>query len=130
LVTLCPSNQHLAGKEFVRSAQLHNRGFKDFIFSQQTEPEVEIAFLVPIVFVGLSKGPMKSFRRSYYNFFSRFYDRFVALHSSDAHSVVRRYLSELVPVTEGERILDICTGTGSLGPLQDNDLPEVTSRTA
>lgn len=74
---------------------------------------VEIAFLVPIVFVELSKGPMRSFRRSYYNFFSRFYDRFVAIHSSDAQSVVRRYLSELVPVTEGERILDICTGTGS-----------------
>jgi demethylphylloquinol methyltransferase len=62
------------------------------------------------------KGAMKSYRRSYYNFFSRFYDRFVALHSSDAQSLVRRYLSELVPVTEGERILDICTGTGSLLP--------------
>lgn len=59
---------------------------------------------------------MKSFRRCYYNFFSRFYDSFVALHSSDAQSVVRRYLSELVPVSEGERILDLCTGTGSLLP--------------
>jgi demethylmenaquinone methyltransferase/2-methoxy-6-polyprenyl-1,4-benzoquinol methylase len=59
---------------------------------------------------------MRSFRRSYYNFFSRFYDSFVALHSSDARNVVRRYLSELAPVTEGERILDICTGTGSVLP--------------
>jgi demethylmenaquinone methyltransferase/2-methoxy-6-polyprenyl-1,4-benzoquinol methylase len=59
---------------------------------------------------------MRNFRRSYYNFFSRFYDRFVAFHSSDAQSVVRRYLAEVVPVTEGERILDICTGTGSLLP--------------
>jgi demethylphylloquinol methyltransferase len=59
---------------------------------------------------------MISFRRSYYNSFSRFYDRFVAFHSSDAQSVVRRYLSELAPVIEGERVLDICTGTGSLLP--------------
>jgi demethylphylloquinol methyltransferase len=59
---------------------------------------------------------MRNPRRSYYNFFSHFYDRFVALHSSDAQSVVRRYLATLVPVTEGERILDICTGTGSLLP--------------
>jgi len=59
---------------------------------------------------------MRNFRRSYYNFFSRFYDRFVALHSSDAQSIVRQYLAEVVPVTEGERVLDICTGTGSLLP--------------
>jgi len=59
---------------------------------------------------------MQNYRRSYYNLFSRFYDRFVALHASDAQSVARPYLSELVPATEGERILDICTGTGSLLP--------------
>jgi demethylmenaquinone methyltransferase/2-methoxy-6-polyprenyl-1,4-benzoquinol methylase len=64
----------------------------------------------------LSKSPMKNYRRSYYNLFSRFYDQFVALHASDAQSVARRYLSELVPVSEGERILDLCTGTGSLLP--------------
>ena len=59
---------------------------------------------------------MKSLRRSYYNVFSRFYDSFVALHSSDVQNVVRGYLSELAPVTEGEKVLDICTGTGSLLP--------------
>lgn len=59
---------------------------------------------------------MRNFRRSYYNFFSSFYDRFVALHSSDAQSAVRRHLADLAPATEGEKILDICTGTGSLLP--------------
>ena len=57
---------------------------------------------------------MKNYRRSYYNLFSRFCDRFVAFHAGDAQSVARRYLSELVSVTEGGRILDLCTGTGSL----------------
>jgi demethylphylloquinol methyltransferase len=91
-------------------------GAKISFSPRKQNPEAEIAFLVRIVFVELSNGPMRSFRRSYYDFFSRFYDRFVALHSSDAQSAVRRYLSELVPVKEGERILDICTGTGSLLP--------------
>ena len=59
---------------------------------------------------------MRHLRRSYYDAFSRVYDRFVALHSTDRQGVVRRYLSDLVPVKTGERILDICTGTGALLP--------------
>lgn len=59
---------------------------------------------------------MKHTRRSYYNFFSRFYDRFVALHAHDAQNAARRFLAEMIPVSEGERILDLCTGTGSLLP--------------
>lgn len=59
---------------------------------------------------------MGNYRRSYYNVFSRCYDRFVALHASDAQSVARQYLAELVPVSKGERVLDLCTGTGSLLP--------------
>ena len=59
---------------------------------------------------------MGNLRRSYYNAFSHFYDRFVALHSTDLQGAVRRYFSDLVPVKEGERILDICTGTGALLP--------------
>lgn len=57
---------------------------------------------------------MKNFRRSYYNVFSRFYDKFVALHSSDAQGALRRFFSDQVPVKENESVLDICTGTGSL----------------
>lgn len=59
---------------------------------------------------------MKNYRRFYYDFFSRFYDKFVAMHSGDTPSIVRRYLAEKAPAGEGERVLDICTGTGSLLP--------------
>ena len=57
---------------------------------------------------------MRNLRRSYYNAFSRFYDKFVALHSADARGALRRFFSDRVPVTEGDCVLDICTGTGSL----------------
>jgi demethylphylloquinol methyltransferase len=59
---------------------------------------------------------MKNYRRSYYNLFSRFYDRFVNLHSCDMQGAVRQFLATLIPIEEGERILDLCTGTGSLLP--------------
>jgi len=58
---------------------------------------------------------MKShFRRIYYDAFSRFYDGFVALHSSDSQGATREFLSSMVPARDGDRILDMCTGTGSL----------------
>lgn len=53
-------------------------------------------------------------RRAYYDVFSRFYDRFVALHSRDAGGGARRFLAERLPVGEGGSVLDLCTGTGSL----------------
>jgi ubiquinone/menaquinone biosynthesis C-methylase UbiE len=56
----------------------------------------------------------KSIRQIYYNAFSRFYDGFVAFHSSDAQGAAREFLSNMVPVRKGDRILDMCTGTGSL----------------
>ena len=59
---------------------------------------------------------MRSVRRAYYNVFSRFYDRFVALHSSGAQGTARAFLAALVPLREGQSVLDICTGTGSLLP--------------
>ena len=57
---------------------------------------------------------MTSFRQAYYNAFSRFYDKFVALHSADAQGALRQFFSDQVPVTAGSCVLDICTGTGSL----------------
>ena len=57
---------------------------------------------------------MKNFRRLYYNAFSRFYDKFVALHSVDAEGALRKFFSDKVPVKESDFVLDICTGTGSL----------------
>lgn len=59
---------------------------------------------------------MRHLRRSYYNMFSKVYDGFVALHSSDRQGIVRRYFSSLVPVDRGETVLDVCTGTGALLP--------------
>jgi len=59
---------------------------------------------------------MKSFRRSYYDKFSRFYDRFVALHSSDAEGGARKFLADRAPVQNGGSVLDICTGTATLLP--------------
>jgi demethylphylloquinol methyltransferase len=57
---------------------------------------------------------MRGLRRAYYNWFSKFYDRFVALHSSDAQGAARKSLSDQAPVHAGGSVLDICTGTGSL----------------
>ena len=57
---------------------------------------------------------MRRLRQIYYDHFSRIYDRFAAMHSSDKQGSLREYLAEKIGVTEGCRVLDICTGTGSL----------------
>jgi demethylphylloquinol methyltransferase len=57
---------------------------------------------------------MKNLRQSYYDFFSKFYDRFVSLHSRVPQDTFKRFLAELVTVGDGEQVLDICCGTGSL----------------
>jgi demethylmenaquinone methyltransferase/2-methoxy-6-polyprenyl-1,4-benzoquinol methylase len=53
-------------------------------------------------------------RRAYYNQFSRFYDRFVALHSRDTQGLARKFLADRLPVEYGASVLDLCTGTASL----------------
>jgi len=60
---------------------------------------------------------MRRLRRSYYDLFSTFYDRFVALHSRDKRGMAREFLAEQVPVCNGGSVLDICTGTASLLPV-------------
>ncbi|MBW2096319.1 MAG: class I SAM-dependent methyltransferase [Deltaproteobacteria bacterium] len=57
---------------------------------------------------------MKNFRRKYYDAFSKYYDRFVALHSRDTQGGLRKFLSSKIPVKEGDSVLDMCTGTGIL----------------
>jgi len=57
---------------------------------------------------------MPRWRHKYYDWFSRFYDRFVAMHSSDPGGSLRAYLADQTGLSDGERVLDICTGTGSL----------------
>jgi ubiquinone/menaquinone biosynthesis C-methylase UbiE len=57
---------------------------------------------------------MKSMRRVYYDRFSKFYDRFVALHSRDSQGRARKFLVDQAPVQRGGSVLDICTGTATL----------------
>ncbi|RLA98461.1 MAG: hypothetical protein DRG83_14455 [Deltaproteobacteria bacterium] len=56
----------------------------------------------------------KIYRRKYYDVFSKIYDRFVALHSKDTQSNIREFLANITPISRGDRVLDICTGTGTL----------------
>jgi ubiquinone/menaquinone biosynthesis C-methylase UbiE len=62
---------------------------------------------------------MRRGRRVYYDRFSKFYDRFVSLHSRDKQGSARRFLVDQIPVQGGSSVLDLCSGTGSvLGPMQ------------
>jgi len=57
---------------------------------------------------------VKRFRRAYYDLFSHFYDWIIALHSQDESSAVRDFLAERTGAGEGDRLLDLCTGTGAV----------------
>jgi len=57
---------------------------------------------------------MKRIRRVYYDVFSGFYDRFVALHSRDRQGHARRFLADQVVLERPGTVLDLCTGTGTL----------------
>ena len=57
---------------------------------------------------------MRSFRRKYYDLFSRVYDLIIWLHSRDAAGYLRRYLAEKANIGPGGKVLDICTGTGAV----------------
>ena len=57
---------------------------------------------------------MGRWRRRYYDWFSRGYDGFVALHSRDRQGTARGFLADRVPQRAGGAILDLCTGTGTL----------------
>ena len=55
-----------------------------------------------------------SLRRMYYDFFSKFYDPVIRLHSKDREGIIRRFLVEETNLSKGDRALDLCTGTGSV----------------
>ncbi len=57
---------------------------------------------------------MKRWRRLYYDIFSSFYDRIIALHSRDRSLSLRKYLLDKSGIAEGQRLLDLCTGTGAV----------------
>jgi ubiquinone/menaquinone biosynthesis C-methylase UbiE len=93
-----------------RSRDVGARGRKS-----QTAPaerQRHLASLEP----GEGGAAVRRSRRAYYDRFSRFYDRFVALHSRDSEGAARRFLAERLPVADGGRVLDLCTGTASVLP--------------
>ncbi len=57
---------------------------------------------------------MKRFRQRYYDCFSHIYDRFVALHSTDKGARLCSFLADSTGLSKGDKVLDICTGTGTL----------------
>ena len=57
---------------------------------------------------------MRRFRRFYYDIFSHFYDLVIQLHSKDESSALRDFLIKKTGIGPGDRVLDICTGTGAV----------------
>jgi demethylphylloquinol methyltransferase len=57
---------------------------------------------------------MGSMRQGYYDLFSKVYDFVIRLHSSDREGSLRRFIAEKTHLSEGDRALDLCTGTGSV----------------
>ena len=57
---------------------------------------------------------MSSLRRLYYDLFSKIYDLIIRLHSRDIEGSLRRFITEKANLSEGDRALDLCTGTGSV----------------
>ena len=58
----------------------------------------------------------QSLRIVYYNLFSKIYDRFISLHSGDRGGTLREELACAVGLQPGDKVLDLCTGSGSLLP--------------
>ena len=57
---------------------------------------------------------MSGLRRIYYDLFSRVYDSVIRLHSRDIEGSLRSFIAERTDVSTGDRVLDLCTGTGSV----------------
>ncbi len=57
---------------------------------------------------------MSSLRRVYYDLFSKIYDFIIRLHSRDRAGSLRRFIVEKANISEGDKALDLCTGTGSV----------------
>jgi ubiquinone/menaquinone biosynthesis C-methylase UbiE len=57
---------------------------------------------------------MSSLRRFYYDLFSRIYDFIIQLHSRDVEGSLRGFITGKANLTKGDRVLDLCTGTGSV----------------
>ncbi len=72
----------------------------------------------------MSLSRRKLLRQTYYNVFSCFYDTFVRLHSRDKAQNLRKYLIKEAKVKPGMKVLDLCTGTGSVAIFTINAMGE------
>ena len=57
---------------------------------------------------------MSSLRQIYYDLFSKIYDPIIRLHSKDQEGLLRSFIAEKTRLSEGNKALDLCTGTGSV----------------
>jgi demethylmenaquinone methyltransferase/2-methoxy-6-polyprenyl-1,4-benzoquinol methylase len=57
---------------------------------------------------------MRNLRQIYYDLFSKIYDFIIQLHSRDIAGSLRRFIVEKANIAEGDKALDLCTGTGSV----------------
>jgi ubiquinone/menaquinone biosynthesis C-methylase UbiE len=57
---------------------------------------------------------MSSLRRLYYDLFSEIYDFIIRLHSRDIAGSLRGFITKKANLSEGNKALDLCTGTGSV----------------
>jgi demethylmenaquinone methyltransferase/2-methoxy-6-polyprenyl-1,4-benzoquinol methylase len=58
---------------------------------------------------------MSSLRQLYYDLFSKVYDFIIRYHSRDVEGSLRGFITGKANLTQGDRALDLCTGTGSVG---------------
>jgi demethylmenaquinone methyltransferase/2-methoxy-6-polyprenyl-1,4-benzoquinol methylase len=57
---------------------------------------------------------MRKYRQKYYDLFSHVYDRFISMHSSGKQGYLKELLAQTADISPGDKVLDLCTGTGSL----------------
>lgn len=57
---------------------------------------------------------MSPLRQTYYDIFSKVYDLVIRLHSRDMEGSLRGFIAGEANLSKGDRVLDLCTGTGSV----------------
>jgi ubiquinone/menaquinone biosynthesis C-methylase UbiE len=57
---------------------------------------------------------MRSPRQTYYDLFSLIYDFIIRLHSRDTGGSLRKFITLKANLSKGDKVLDLCTGTGSV----------------
>ena len=57
---------------------------------------------------------MRSPRQTYYDLFSLIYDFIIRLHSRDTEGSLRKFITHKANLSNGDKALDLCTGTGSV----------------